>query len=107
MKLIDGHALADRLLSDAITDDQRRQAILIGKVIEEMPEAQPEPSDVARQIATILENECDMRIILKTQKHGMWLKVNNRDYCSECNYWGCTELKYCPNCGADMRGGAE
>lgn len=39
MKLIDGDDLAERLLSDAITDDQRRQAILIGKVIEEMPES--------------------------------------------------------------------
>ena len=38
-KLIDGNALADRLLSDAITDDQRRVANLIAKVIEEMPEA--------------------------------------------------------------------
>lgn len=36
-KLIDGNALADRLLSDAITDDQRRQANMIAKVIEEMP----------------------------------------------------------------------
>lgn len=38
-KLIDGIDLADRLLSDAITDDQRRQANMIAKVIEEMPEA--------------------------------------------------------------------
>ena len=38
MKLIDGHALAERLLSDAITTDQRRQANMIAKVIEEMPE---------------------------------------------------------------------
>ena len=42
MKLIDGYALAERLLSDAITDDQRRQANMIAKVIEEMPSAQPE-----------------------------------------------------------------
>ena len=42
MKLIDGHALAGRLLSDAVTDDQRRQANMIAKVIEEMPSAQPE-----------------------------------------------------------------
>lgn len=43
MKLIDGDELAARLLFGAITDDQRRVAILIGKVIEEMPYAQPEP----------------------------------------------------------------
>lgn len=45
MKLIDGHALADRLLSDAITTDQRRQANMIAKVIEEMPEVQPDCDD--------------------------------------------------------------
>lgn len=39
IKLIDGYELADRLLSDAITDDQRRQANMIAKVIEEMPSA--------------------------------------------------------------------
>ena len=39
MKMIDGDDLADRLLSDAITDDQRRQANMIANVIEEMPEA--------------------------------------------------------------------
>lgn len=38
-KLIDGTALADRLFSNAITDDQRRMANLIRLVIEEMPEA--------------------------------------------------------------------
>ena len=39
MKLIDGEAFAERLLSYAITDDQRRQANMIAKVIEEMPES--------------------------------------------------------------------
>ena len=38
-KLIDGTAFADRLFSDAITDDQRRQANMIRSVIDEMREA--------------------------------------------------------------------
>ena len=42
MKIIDGHALAERLRSDAITTEQRWQANLIAQVIEDMPEAQSE-----------------------------------------------------------------
>ena len=54
MKLIDGDELADRLLADAITDDQRRVAVLIGQVIEDMPEAQPEcDGDLIRRQAAI------------------------------------------------------
>ena len=37
----------------------------IRSMILNLPSAQPEPSQVAREIATILENEQDMRVILK------------------------------------------
>ena len=51
------------------------------------------------------------------RKRGWWVKVgqsflnpgNFRNYsCSECGYdIEKVKLNYCPNCGADMRGGAE
>ena len=34
----------------------------------EVPSAQPEPSKVARDIATIIENEKDMRVVLQKQR---------------------------------------
>lgn len=47
-------------------------------VIAEFPSAQPEPSQIARDIATILQNEQDMRVIAK-----------NADIvlCEECKWW--------------------
>ena len=76
--------------------------------IKRMPSAQPEPSQVARDIARIVENEKDMRIL---PKRGRWIhdgsKWTNRWICSECGYkwfFDCIEGAYCPNCGADMRG---
>ena len=39
--------------------------------------AQPEPSDVARDIATIIENEQDMRVIAQA----------DIVHCGECKYW--------------------
>ena len=96
MKLIDGDALADRLLSDAITNDQRRQANYIRKVIEEMPSAQPE------------------------RKRGKWIRhteIKNvyGGICIECSECGekyvvqhIEDEKFCRNCGSDCReGGAE
>lgn len=45
-------------------DDEARRGVsqCIG-VIHDLPSAQPEPSQVARDIATIIENEQDMRVI--------------------------------------------
>jgi len=40
-------------------------AALSKTYVEQLPSAQPEPSQVARDIATIIENEQDMRVILK------------------------------------------
>lgn len=89
MKLIDGHALAERLQSDAITTDQRRQANMIAKVIEEMPEVRPE------------------------RKTGRWIYGAEGTFgnpyghydCSMCGQRLAWKEKFCPNCGADMRTG--
>lgn len=43
-------------------------------ILEEIPSAQPEPSQVARDIATIIENEQDMRVMLSQQ----WIPVSER-----------------------------
>ena len=84
------------------------------EAIKDLPSVQP---DLARDIATIIENEKDMRVILKNaqteRKTGRWeMKPDPYGFfdeipvCSEC---GCTTkmrevYKFCPDCGADMRG---
>ena len=46
-------------------------------LIDAQPTAQPEPSQVARDIATIIENEMDMRVILdNTAPH--WIPCSDR-----------------------------
>ena len=57
--------------------------------LEQMPSAQPEPSQVARDIATIIENEKDMRVIAAQQEQ-RWIPVKfrpmdseEREYCEE------------------------
>ncbi len=41
-------------------------------------------------------------------RHGKWIKRKCWDFhvCSECSF-ETSPSKYCPNCGADMRGGDE
>lgn len=70
------------------------------------PTIEPEPSQVARDIATIIENEKDMRVIGERKKGR---KINQHQYpakwiCSECgakhfNF----DDNFCSNCGADVR----
>ena len=69
-----------------------------------------------RDIATILENEMDMRVIAE-RKHGKWIKHPGHvvheegalqwkyDDIFECSLCGCKVKEasnYCPNCGAKM-----
>lgn len=44
--------------------------------IKELPSAQPEPSQVARDIATIIENEQDMRVIERNAQQ--WIPCSER-----------------------------
>lgn len=50
----------------------------------------------------------DLPPVTPTRKVGKWVKKSQygNDYCSECNYEHCGYgyPKYCPNCGAEMRG---
>ena len=50
-------------------------AIRAKDMIEQLPSAQLEPSDVARNIATIIENEKDMRVILQQPR---WIPCSER-----------------------------
>ena len=66
------------------------------------------PSQVARDIARIVENEQDMRI---QPKRGKWIRISKfpdrvEAYwvtCSACDMRIFGGGKFCPNCGADMR----
>lgn len=87
--------------------------------IEDLPSAQPEADKVARDIATIIENEKDMRVIASAEpKKGKWEITEaypHNVYCSECHvkfaqtHWavwedGSLPRKFCPNCGVRMEG---
>lgn len=52
-----------------------------------------------------LEKEC------QTERTGGWVSHELWDMpwftCSECNYHGRSDFKFCPNCGAKMKGGTE
>ena len=86
--------------------------------IKTMPSAQPEPSQVARDICTILENELDMRVILKNaqpeRKKGKWIDdgfyadyhgehVYRCSECGQCYIANGMEWDFCPYCGSDNR----
>lgn len=53
-----------------------------------LPSAQPEPSQVARDIATIIENEKDMRVIASVQP-------DLDEWCTDCKEYD-TERNCCP-----------
>lgn len=45
---------------------------------------------------------------IEERKKGKWLRKLSQTpwpICSECGIYGANESNYCPNCGADMRGG--
>ena len=85
-------------------------------IIIAVPSVQPEPSQVARDIATIIENEKDMRVIAHPKASLIWQPVYGWFRCGACkkvypnalmNYFNTCEYQpkfnFCPNCGADMR----
>ena len=82
---------------------------LLESVLQDMPAAEPEPSQVARDIATIIENEQDMRVILSHPKKGKWIDYCGGVKCDQCGFecddtYYLGEANYCPNCGARMEG---
>lgn len=83
-------------------------------------DTQQELSQVARDIATIIENEQDMRVIERNaqpeRKTGKWIPLTSasdekhHEWCGyQCSICGertprLALYNFCSNCGADMRG---
>ena len=85
-----------------------------------LPPAQPEPSQVAADIARIVENGQDMRVIAQPERiKGHWIDAvipNDSGglpviVCDKCNTFFPLQFgdghNFCPNCGADMREGGQ
>lgn len=86
--------------------------------IADAPTIEPEPSEVARDIATIIENEKDMRVIAQPVRKGKWIptdpgaRIKHSFKCSLCGSYIDTfcinsDINYCPNCGHPMMRGEE
>ena len=113
-------------LLPTVTDTISRQAaikacggyLVPANIIRELPPAQPEPSQVAKDIARIVENEQDMMVIAQPERiKGHWIDGESQCgiKCSKCGYSVddfCHSIdyidldyapNYCPHCGADMR----
>ena len=63
-----------------------------------------EPSQVAKDIARIVDNGQDMRVIAQPKRiKGRWIPVGGALY--QCDQCGAVSLerKFCSDCGADMR----
>ena len=119
-------ALKDNMFRLTLAEEQRCEghvvwdedvvfADVLEKALLALPPAQPQ--DIARDIATIIENEKDMRVILKNAQpqrmRGEWIEDGYNHYkavCSECGepcatyVMGKPRDKFCKWCGADMRG---
>ena len=89
-----------------------------GADLEKLPPAQPAPSQVAADIARIVENGKDMRVIAQGRIRGRWIirETSSGDTEARCSHCGFTtlvdepgnglhmvsDLNFCPNCGAEM-----
>lgn len=94
---------------DTLKAMQALQEIYRNEAVDMAIEALSE-KNIAREIATILENEQDMRVILQNAERpkGEWNKFDTGIYlCSNCNWAVGNEYNYCPCCGSRMKGGAE
>lgn len=66
------------------------------------------PMYVAAEIAQIID--CAPAADVVPVVHGEWTPYGigkGMTFCSNCEYNGKREYRYCPNCGAKMDGGAE
>ena len=86
--------------------------------VDKLPPAQPEPSQVAKDIARIVGNGEDMRVIAQGRIRGRWIirETSSGDTEARCSHCGFTtlvdepgnglhmvsDLNFCSNCGAMM-----
>ena len=99
-RLIDADALMKEALADGaygyVSAEQIDNAPTIGL-----------SEQAKRDIATIIENEMDMRVVAD-RKHGKWIGVSPMVDTEECSLCGFQiqsselETPYCPWCGARM-----
>ena len=85
------------------------------EILKKLPPAQSEPSQVAKDIARIVENGQDMRVIAQPGRiKGRWIYHPEIGWgetwlCDQCGektsstVMGKPRANFCPNCGADMR----
>ena len=73
-----GDGMGDLVRKQSVIDAVMKYCMAydLRELLADIDSLQPEPSEVARDIATIIENEKDMRVILK----------NNIGYCEDCNH---------------------
>ena len=113
MRLIDADRAIDEILEhrgaeyhneyECGYDDALRDAV---EWLKRLPSAEPEPSEVARDIATIIANEKDMRVIAQPVRKGKWVRnIHDKIICNQCGMFGNNEWNLCPNCGASMSEG--
>ena len=84
--------------------EQRKGVLTAVNIVEDLPPAQLAPSQVAKDISRIVENEQDMRVIAQPERiKGHWIPVGGALY--QCDQCGVVSLKrkFCSECGADMR----
>ena len=61
-------------------------------------------------VSAEIENEKEVEFLLdQLRPKGKWEEGTQGYYCSKCDYYDQShfEHNFCPNCGADMRGGKE
>lgn len=100
-----------RILDDVLANRPTERDSLIVAVRKAF-KALAEPSQVSKDIARIVENEQDMRVIGHGRIKGRWIEHDDGLVACECSV--CHEKynlyeedvfgrNFCPNCGADMR----
>lgn len=107
---IDGKICIRRSNGVEIYDDY----VVPVEYLKQLPPAQPAPSQVAKDIARIVENGQDMRVIAQPERiKGRWIAKEKKNLfrCSKCDAVIYSESEYdrnefhkfCGRCGADMR----
>lgn len=91
-----------RILDDVLANRPTERDSLIVAVRKAF-KALAEPSQVSKDIARIVENGQDMRVIGQGRIRGHWIPVGGALY--QCDQCGVVSLKrkFCSECGADMR----